>query len=514
MSNLQSAYIEALSTRFNALKAARKVLDKSPEEEGWFESVETIIRIAHNLKGSGTTFGFPEITDSSIKVLGSEMEDLKPAVDNLLETLSRNISPAIGKKTKVLVVDDDPSISALLKQRLTTSIREVFVAENAAQAEELLHDNQFAMIILDLVLPDADGRTFLSQLRERPAFAGIPVIVVSSKVSRETKIECFALGAMAYFEKPFDVDELATAVASRIQYSTYAMHEARTDALTGLPNRAAYTDHFERVVSHATRHGNKLIIGIIQVDNHDEIIAKYGRPTGDEVLNHLAFLFRNNSRRSDYFARWGGDEFVVLFQDIDLKNATIAMENLLDRVREENFSSHNDQKFKVTFSAGLTDVNLENKLRENMAEADTYLFRAKKSGKNQIQSSFDEKEIPPQLVFVAEDDKLIASVVKHRLEREGLVVRHFENGKDAYDSIGDNDVKLFLIDVQMPVMDGFELLSKIRQTPRFKKVPVIMLTALGKEKDIVRGFDCGASDYITKPFSPIELLARIRRLLV
>ncbi len=153
-------------------------------------------------------------------------------------------------------------------------------------------------------------------------------------------------------------------------------------------------------------------------------------------------------------------------------------------------------------------------LKEVVAEADSYLYKAKTTGRNRILSPLQDTDMPPKLVFFAEDDPLIASVVNHRLKREGFNVKHFKNGSEALKNIKENDVQIFILDVQMPVMDGFELLENIRKTPRLKKTPIIMLTALGQEKDILRGFELGANDYITKPFSPVELMTRVRRLVV
>ena len=72
---------------------------------------------------------------------------------------------------------------------------------------------------------------------------------------------------------------------------------------------------------------------------------------------------------------------------------------------------------------------------------------------------------------------------------------------------------LLILDVKMPGLDGFEVLERLRKNHRFARTPVIMLTSMGQEADVVRGFRLGADDYILKPFSPTELSARVRRLL-
>jgi DNA-binding response OmpR family regulator len=88
----------------------------------------------------------------------------------------------------------------------------------------------------------------------------------------------------------------------------------------------------------------------------------------------------------------------------------------------------------------------------------------------------------------------------------------FLNGEDAFRWASEASFDLAILDVKVPGMDGFEILERIRAIPRLADVPIIMLTGLGSEADVVRGLELGANDYMLKPFSPAELLARVRRL--
>lgn len=115
-------------------------------------------------------------------------------------------------------------------------------------------------------------------------------------------------------------------------------------------------------------------------------------------------------------------------------------------------------------------------------------------------------------VLLAEDDELLAGIIKHRLTREGIEVVHVANGMEAMQKL-DETWNLIILDVKMPMHDGFEVLARARSMPAHKNVPVIMLTAMGSEKDVVRGYDMGATNYIVKPFSPVELLARVKSLI-
>lgn len=118
-------------------------------------------------------------------------------------------------------------------------------------------------------------------------------------------------------------------------------------------------------------------------------------------------------------------------------------------------------------------------------------------------------------VLVIEDDEHIAHLLKFMLERQGYRVDAAADGRAASDFIKNSTTipSLILLDVMLPYVDGFELVSIARAREDWKTVPIIMLTAKTMEQDIVRALDAGANDYIMKPFQPNELLARLRRFL-
>lgn len=115
-----------------------------------------------------------------------------------------------------------------------------------------------------------------------------------------------------------------------------------------------------------------------------------------------------------------------------------------------------------------------------------------------------------RVILVADDEERMARFIRLNLEHDGFQVVEAYRGMQAIQSLRDTLPDLVLLDVMMPDLDGFEVLSLIRET---SAVPVIMLTAKGEEDDRVRGLELGADDYITKPFSPRELVSRVRAVL-
>jgi len=117
------------------------------------------------------------------------------------------------------------------------------------------------------------------------------------------------------------------------------------------------------------------------------------------------------------------------------------------------------------------------------------------------------------VIFVVEDEEDIARLISHNLQAAGFEVQSFVSGASVLSEAVREVPALFLLDVMLPGTDGFELCRHIRQTPVLSATPIIFLTAKTEEADRVKGLELGGDDYITKPFSPRELVARIRSVL-
>ena len=119
-------------------------------------------------------------------------------------------------------------------------------------------------------------------------------------------------------------------------------------------------------------------------------------------------------------------------------------------------------------------------------------------------------EFTRRRILVVDDEERMVRFIRMNLEHDGFQVSEAFNGKEAIQKIRDVTPDLILLDVMMPDIDGFEVLETVREV---SQVPVIMLTAKGEEDDRVRGLELGADDYVTKPFSPRELVSRVKAVL-
>lgn len=114
------------------------------------------------------------------------------------------------------------------------------------------------------------------------------------------------------------------------------------------------------------------------------------------------------------------------------------------------------------------------------------------------------------LILLAEDDELILKTVEHKLVKEGYEVIISRNGKEAIEILKESNVDLIITDIMMPFASGTEILAELKALN--KPIPTIVLSGMGQEEVVLEAFDLGAIDFMVKPFSPNELLLRIKRL--
>ncbi|ABR49016.1 two component transcriptional regulator, winged helix family [Alkaliphilus metalliredigens QYMF] len=116
-------------------------------------------------------------------------------------------------------------------------------------------------------------------------------------------------------------------------------------------------------------------------------------------------------------------------------------------------------------------------------------------------------------ILVVDDEEHIIELIKFNLEKNGFSVLTSDNGEESIELVKNNDVDLIVLDLMLPGIDGIEVCKRIRRMDDYDKTPIIMLTAMGEETDRILGLELGADDYMTKPFSIRELVARIKAVL-
>ena len=297
-------------------------------------------------------------------------------------------APGKREKPLILVVEDDDDARLVLGELLQPryEVAGVSDGETAIQrAAELNPD----LILLDLFLPGMDGFAALTGLRRNAKTADTPVIFLSAQGDAETKSQGLSLGAADYLAKPFSEQELIARVDRTLKLAAQKEHYralAQTDGLTGLPNFRSFHARLEEEVARAHRYGAPLACAMVDLDGLKQINDKLGHAAGNRAILAMADAVREELRDTDFAARYGGDEFVVLLPQTNENQAALFAERLRRRLVEMSA----DAGLPVKGSIGVAAVTAEELDAPDAAEdllrrADEALYRAKRGGRDRVE---------------------------------------------------------------------------------------------------------------------------------
>lgn len=501
---LKNWYRRALPVKRRALAA---VLE---QWRGHAEGAEPEIRrLSHLLTGSGASYGFPEISRCARAAelappdaLGLRTEELLHAMDSVLTAPDRR---------EILIVGGDPRLLGTLRTGASFGDHAIVFAPTAAAAEQHVRERPPALIVLDLTLPDADGRKPLLRWKKDAATSATPVLVMSDRADDTARRDCLSLGAAAFFGKPVTPDALTKEIQRWLTAGQGAATEPEHDLSTGLPNEAGFRKLFRRADLLNPGAQRPMALAVIEVDALPVIRATQGFGAAENVLAWAAKIIAGNIQPVGVLARWGGDRLSALFPSADTEAARSALERAREALAPDRIPLPQGNTTKITFSAGVSDAPGGLSLDEILSRATQALAEARAQGAGRVLVHRAGKTPSRKTIMAVDDDELVIALICHRLDREGYNVVPFSNGATAFAAAPKVLPDLVILDVKMPEMDGLELLERLRRIPALEKTPIVMLTSMGSEADVVRGLSLGADDYIVKPFSPIELVARVQR---
>ena len=287
-----------------------------------------------------------------------------------------------GKEKTVLVVDDEPDLLISLRVILVREGYEVHTAATGTEALEkagrLLPD----LILLDVMLPDLDGKKVKIRLNEDKMTADIPVIFLSAKGAVSDRVEGLGLLADDYIVKPYEPRELlarvANAIAQRRRYEEISM----TDGLTGLPNYQAFQREIEIFLDIARRYGRRFSMAVIDVNDLKKINDTFGHSAGDRVIKEVSMRVRRQLRTADCLFRYAGDEFIILFPECGTKEASEALERCKQDIAGAKIFP--EQSGPLVVSAGVASWSENIRAGSELFDlADKQMYREKNMKKTQ-----------------------------------------------------------------------------------------------------------------------------------
>jgi two-component system cell cycle response regulator len=429
---------------------------------------------------------------------------------------------------RLLVVDDDDVLRAYLRRRLQLDGCLVDDVPNVEAAKRMLHEQTYDLIMLDLKLHPQPGYDLFEYLKEDPTLKWIPLIVLSGRNDLDDKIRCFKLGADDYVTKPFQYEELAARIYSLLKRSRNFEQLAFRDPLTGANNRRYFDHQIGLELQRIERSPVPISLVFIDIDKFKSINDTYGHHVGDLVLQGLSHLLQTNIRTTDLLARFGGEEFIIVLPGSTEEQGVHSIQMILDQANRQPVAQNEGKAFFITFSAGVAQWQPGMPIVEWLRIADAAMYQAKQQGRNRVhgaqysnaQIGAKVEYIPPvqdqkKKLLLVDDDLILRSIVVSQLEHLPIEIIQASDGEEAFHILREVQIDVCILDSVMPKMNGLSLMAILKSDPLYSQqgMKILMLSGKQKEDDIVRGFKLGADDYMTKPFSLVELEMRVQKML-
>lgn len=290
---------------------------------------------------------------------------------------------------KILVVDDSVLQTARLKTILEDEY-DVTIAQTAEEGLLLASEEEYSLILLDVVMPGMDGFTLLKKLQEEIVTQSVPVILLTSLSAVEDEYQGLVLGAVDYITKPFNPLIVKVRVNTHIKLYNYrrqAEWQSMTDQLTGVANRRRYDRYSVMKWNEAIRHQLPFSICFFDIDRFKVYNDTFGHPAGDKVLAAVANTISSHLQRgTDFFARYGGEEFVAFLLGEDSDKAFQHLQTIRQAVEDLHIPHDPSVSEWVTVSIGGVTVipKMGSDYNTYLKMADAMLYDAKKFGRNRV----------------------------------------------------------------------------------------------------------------------------------
>ena len=378
--------------------------------------------------------------------------------------------PKASKTNKVLIIEDDYATSKLLSNYIQKWGYEPSIVNSAEQTLQVVKKDKFLAILMDINLPDSNGLELLQRLRELPDTKQTPIIICSVEAEQQ---KAFLMGAVEYFVKPINYKYL-------VEVLTH--YKLRKDS------------------------------NILIVDDDIPTLNLLKESVEQAGFNPIA-----ESQSPKVMDQIKDANLDLAIIDLDMPE--IDGFELIKMIKSnENFS-----KLPIIIYTGKENYEDDIVKIDGMFED---LLQKKSTNIEELQSivtsmieRYDQPASPEEVktkddsikILLVEDYKHSQIIVTRLLKKnkfESIVV--VENGQEALDQVKEQHYDLILMDMQMPVMNGFEATQKIRQLEEYKNTPIIALTAFAMKGDKEKCLEAGATDYIPKPIDSKEFIQKVK----
>ena len=443
-------------------------------------------------KGSTFTLYLPLSADGA--------EDMTNLEDDHKEQESEKPSPKISKRSSkdksqddrndisptdrsILIIEDDLKFASVMSGLTREKGFKCLIAEDGETGIQLAHQYKVSAIMLDITLPGMDGWAVLKKLKENPATRHIPVHIMSAS---DKTHEAMRMGAIGFISKPVSMEELENAFAK-----------------------------IEETISKTVKN---LLVVEDDESQQKSILKLIGN--GRDVKTTAV------GTAEDAFKELQSNDFDLMILDLGLSdmsgfelldkiksNSTISELPIIIYTGKELTKKEEAKLGKYTQSIIIKGPKSPERLLD---ETTLFLHRVEanlpEEQKKMLEGVHDKDAVlRDKNILLVDDDMRNLFAMSSILEDCGMNMFTGKNGKEGLECLDKNpDIDLVLMDIMMPEMDGYEAMAKIRKQEKFKKLPIIALTAKAMKDDRNKCIEAGASDYLSKPIVTDRLLSLLR----
>jgi diguanylate cyclase (GGDEF)-like protein len=287
----------------------------------------------------------------------------------------------------ILLVDDSKMQIAVAQKILKKINLNVVTANDGQEALDIVEkaEVKFSLVLTDYHMPVMDGMELTFKLREKYDKDELGIIVFSTNNTPEVAAEFLKIGANDFINKPFLETEVITRINANLDLIDLFKETkdlANKDFLTGLYNRRFFFEGGTSLIAKSKRTNNNLALAMVDIDFFKKINDTYGHEVGDIAICEVGEIFNTYLRESDLVARFGGEEFCILIDNITLEDT----QKLFEKIRfefEKNILKIGDLELKFTVSIGVF-YGLSDCLEDMIRISDECLYECKNNGRNQI----------------------------------------------------------------------------------------------------------------------------------
>ncbi|MGB5792720.1 response regulator, partial [Poseidonibacter sp.] len=420
----------------------------------------------------------PNLEDDNIKQVHIEEKPKSKAVVNknipIIETVNDDRDNISFSDETYLIIDDDKMFSEVVYEEVKKNGNNCLIALSATSGLELIKKYNIKGIMLDLTLPDMDGIDVLKELKSNKQTSHIPVHIISSK---DKDNQTLKLGAIGYLQKPvYDGD------INNIINSIDSFQEKEIKDLLIVEDNQVQREALIELIGEG--------VNITGVKSAQEAINEVKKEKYDTVVIDLGLMEGSGYEVCEYIKNSHPKLPIIIYTGKEL--------NADDKIKLQKYSN----------SIIIKTVNSNERI---LNEINLFLHRDSNE-KEESKEIFESIDLNGTNILIVDDDIKNIFVLDAALKEFNANTYTAFNGKEALEFLEKNpNVDLVLMDIMMPIMNGYEAIEKIREDEKIKHIPIITVTAKAMKEDREKCISIGADDYLSKPID-INILGNLIKL--